>query len=102
MLYYRPELFPGTTSFMAPFGYIISGRKTPEMIEIENDYYARKNSEPAPPGMEGGWSIWSKIQVLVVLGFLICFAGGLDVSTTCIAAGVVLMVVSSKKRRDYD
>lgn len=100
--YYRGELFPGTSGILAPFGYMLSGKKTAEMVELENAFFARRAAQPDSMKMQPGWSIWSKIQVFVVLAFLGCFAGGLDVSTVCICAGVVLMVVSAKKRRDFD
>jgi len=48
------------------------------------------------------WSLWSKLQIVVVLGFLFFFAGGFDVSTVSISAGVVLMTLMAWKRQSFD
>jgi di/tricarboxylate transporter len=51
---------------------------------------------------EGGWSLWSKLQVIVTTAFLICFACGYDVCVVSICAGCVLMVINAFKHQHYD
>lgn len=101
MIYYKAELFPGNTGVVNALLMMINGHRTPEMVELENEYYVRKsesNEVELPPGL----TMWGKIQVAIVIGFLACFAGGLDISTTVITTGCVLMLVTSWKRRDFD
>lgn len=71
------------------------------MLALERQFYARKAAAP-PSIVTDEWSLWSKIQVFVVLGFLGFFAGGYDVSCVCISAGIILMIVNAWKRRDFD
>jgi hypothetical protein len=52
--------------------------------------------------IQHGWTLWSKLQALVVLLFLVCFAIGLDVCVVSICAGAILMVIASYKRQHYD
>jgi len=49
-----------------------------------------------------GWTVWSKIQILIISIFLVCFAVGLDVCVTSITAGAILMVLAAWKRQHYD
>jgi Na+/H+ antiporter NhaD/arsenite permease-like protein len=104
LVYYRGELFPGSSGFMENFGIMCAGNRTPEMLAQEHAYYARQAA--AKEGMEEeiqhGWTLWSKLQALVVLLFLVCFAIGLDVCVVSICAGAVLMVIASYKRQHYD
>jgi Na+/H+ antiporter NhaD/arsenite permease-like protein len=46
--------------------------------------------------------MWSKIQVLIVIAFLICFGLGFDVCVVSIVAGALLMCVAAYKRQHYD
>jgi Na+/H+ antiporter NhaD/arsenite permease-like protein len=101
MVYYRDELFPGSTGIADAYRMMITGAKTPEMLSLERTYFARKAANPSPINSEG-WTLWSKIQVLVVIGFLAFFALGFDVSCVCISAGISLMVCNAWKRRDFD
>ena len=101
MVLYRGELFPGNNGISNCFSMMFSGSKSPQMLELENAYYARKNASSEPKLAEG-LTRWGKIQVGVVIGFLVCFASGLDISTTVISTGCILMIVTAKKRRDYD
>lgn len=102
--YYGSELFPGSSGFLENFGIMCMGNRTPEMLAQEHAYYARqaqgKEAEVEDPNT--GWSMWSRIQVVVVAIFLICFAGGLDVCVVSICAGGILMVIASYKRQHYD
>jgi Citrate transporter len=101
--YYGSELFPGSSGFMENFGIMCMGNRTPEMLAQEHAYYARQAQ--VKDDMEdgsNGWSMWSRIQVVVVIIFLICFAGGLDVCVVSICAGALLMVIASYKRQHYD
>ena len=102
-MYYAPELFPGSSGFLENFGIMFMGNRTPEMLAQEHAYYARhgqKNDEVEPTN--GAWSVWSRIQALVVVIFLIFFACGFDVCVVSICAGAILMVVASYKRQHYD
>jgi len=92
-------------------GIMMGGNRTPEMLAQEHAYYAREaaakenHPEDLPEnhaGGVGGWTIWSKLQVVVTIAFLICFAMGLDVCIVSITAGAVLMVIASYKRQHYD
>lgn len=101
--YYGSELFPGSSGFFENFGIMMMGNRTPEMLAQEHAYYARQTQGPKEGAEEGaGWSMWSRIQVVVVIIFLICFASGLDVCVTSICAGAILMVIAAYKRQHYD
>jgi Na+/H+ antiporter NhaD/arsenite permease-like protein len=104
-VYYAGELFPGSSGFGENFGIMFAGKRTPEMLAQEHAYYARQAA--AKEGREdevdsGSWSMWSRIQVLVVTIFLICFAAGFDVCVVSICAGAILMCIASYKRQHYD
>jgi len=101
LVYYRAELFPGSSGLGENMGIIFAGHRTPEMLAQEHAYYAAKaaNGEVA---QEGGWTLWSKIQAVVTVCFLFFFCAGYDVCATCITAGCVLMLVAAYKRQHYD
>lgn len=102
-IYYGAELFPGTSGFVENLGIVFLGNRTPEMLAQEHAYYARQAA--AKEGGEEeyeGWSIWSYVQVVVVVSFLVCFAIGLDVCVVSICAGAILMVIAAYKRQHYD
>jgi len=99
--YYGSELFPGSSGFMENLGIMSMGNRTPEMLAQEHAYYAR-NSQNKEEEEVSGWTLWSKLQVLVTTIFLICFAMGLDVCVVSICAGAILMVMASYKRQHYD
>jgi Na+/H+ antiporter NhaD/arsenite permease-like protein len=104
-MYYASELFPGSSGFSENFGIMFGGNRTPEMLAQEHAYYARQAA--ANEGKDAvvevhGWSLWSRIQVIVTTLFLICFACGLDVCVTSSCAGAILMCVSAYKRQHYD
>jgi Na+/H+ antiporter NhaD/arsenite permease-like protein len=98
-VYYGRELFPGSSGVMNNFGIMFGGRKTPEIISLENAYQAKLNTMPPEPT---GWTLWSKLQVLIAVSFLACFAIGYDVCVVSISAGCVLMVVNAYKHQYYD
>jgi Na+/H+ antiporter NhaD/arsenite permease-like protein len=100
-MYYAPELFPGSSGFMENFGIMFMGNRTPEMLAQEHAYYAR-HGQVEVDGTSYAWSIWSRIQALVVTLFLIFFALGFDVCVVSIVAGAILMVVASYKRQHFD
>ena len=110
LLFYRQELFPGTSGVCEASGILFSGRKTPEMLNLERAFYARKAAADLAAAAaadvnnvdDGSWTLWSKIQVVVVIAFLTCFAAGLDVSVVCISSGIVLMTVTAWKRQRFD
>jgi Na+/H+ antiporter NhaD/arsenite permease-like protein len=102
-IYYGSELFPGSSGIGENFGIVFAGNRTPEMLAQEHAYYARQAA--VKEGMEvvsHGWSLWSKLQAVVVLMFLIFFAAGFDVCVVSICAGAILMVIASYKRQHYD
>lgn len=102
-VYYGAELFPGSSGIAENFGILFFGNRTPEMLAQEHAYYARQAA--AKEGFEEestGWTIWSKLQVVIVITFLICFGIGLDVCVVSICAGAILMVVAAYKRQHYD
>jgi Na+/H+ antiporter NhaD/arsenite permease-like protein len=103
--YYGAELFPGTSGFAENFGIVFMGNRTPEMLAQEHAYYARQanNKEGFEETVVShGWSLWSKIQALVVVIFLVFFAAGFDVCVVSITAGAILMCVSAVKRQHFD
>ncbi|GMI57930.1 hypothetical protein TeGR_g9010 [Tetraparma gracilis] len=102
LTYYRAELFPGSTGMADAFRILMTGSKTPEMLAQERGFYARQAANDSEIKIPPTWSLWSKLQVVVVLGFLGFFAGGFDVSTVCICAGVVLMTLTAWKRQSWD
>lgn len=102
-VYYGAELFPGSSGVAENIGILFFGNRTPEMLAQEHAYYARQSA--AKEGFEeesSGWTMWSKLQVLIVISFLICFGVGLDVCVVSICAGAILMVVAAYKRQHYD
>mmetsp|Transcript_21639 Transcript_21639/g.45446 ORF Transcript_21639/g.45446 Transcript_21639/m.45446 type:complete len:647 (-) Transcript_21639:166-2106(-) len=101
-VYYSGELFPGSSGLFECFGIVFSGNRTPEMLAQEHAYHARNVSKDAAEEESSGWSIWSKIQIIIVTIFLVCFAVGLDVCVVSICAGCVLMVLAAWKRQHWD
>mmetsp|Transcript_14689 Transcript_14689/g.32741 ORF Transcript_14689/g.32741 Transcript_14689/m.32741 type:complete len:664 (-) Transcript_14689:107-2098(-) len=106
-VYYGSELFPGSSGIMENIGIMFAGKKTPEMLAKENAFYARQAAAKEAAGEEeatthGGWTLWSKLQVVVVLVFLVFFALGFDVCVVSICAGAILMVMAAYKRQHYD
>lgn len=102
-LYYSSELFPGSSGFLECIGIVFSGNRTPEMLAQEHAYHARAvTAHSDDESSSGGWTIWSRLQIIVITAFLICFAAGLDVCVTSICAGAILMVMAAWKRQNYD
>jgi Na+/H+ antiporter NhaD/arsenite permease-like protein len=104
-IYYGSELFPGSSGLAENIGIMFMGNRTPEMLAQEHAYYARYAAakEVHQPEEENtAWSLWSRLQVIIVVAFLICFALGLDVCVVSICAGAVLMVMAAYKRQHYD
>lgn len=97
--YYSRELFPGSSGRAENIAIMFGGRKTPEIIALENAYQARMASSPMD---SYGWSIWAYLQVIVCVSFLACFAMGFDVCVVSICAGCVLMVINAYKHQHYD
>merc|ERR1712048_472203 len=107
LTYYGSELFPGSSGFLENVGIIFAGNRTPEMLAQEHAHYARKAAAKDSIIDDGiveteGWTMWSKIQVLVVLSFLGFFASGFDVCVVSIVAGAILMVIAAYKRQHFD
>lgn len=103
--YYGSELFPGSSGFSENFGIMFMGNRTPEMLAQEHAYYARQANNKEgyeEPVVQHGWSVWSKIQAVIVVIFLIFFAAGFDVCVVSITAGALLMVIAAYKRQHYD
>lgn len=103
-VYYGSELFPGSSGVAENIGILFMGNRTPEMLAQEHAYYARQaaSNENKEIDSEGGWTLWSKVQLVVVAAFLACFACGFDVCVVSICAGAILMVIASYKRQHYD
>jgi len=105
-IYYGKELFPGSSGFLENISIVCRGSKTPEMLAQEHAYFSQRAAENEAAAEETapshGWSIWSKIQAIVVLLFLVFFALGFDVCVVSICAGALLMLVASYKRQHYD
>jgi len=102
-VYYYSELFPGSSGLLECFGIVFSGNRTPEMLAQEHAYHARNVAQPDVSDQQGtGWTIWSKLQIVLVSVFLVCFAVGLDVCVTSICAGAILMVMAAWKRQHWD
>jgi len=103
LAYYSSELFPGSSGLCERLGIVCSGNRTPEMLAQEHAYHARNVAKGSDDIDENaGWSVWSKIQIIIITVFLICFASGLDVCVTSICAGAILMVLAAWKRQHYD
>mmetsp|Transcript_22836 Transcript_22836/g.35125 ORF Transcript_22836/g.35125 Transcript_22836/m.35125 type:complete len:649 (+) Transcript_22836:206-2152(+) len=113
--YYGSELFPGSSGFAENVGILFGGNRTPEMLAQEHAYYARAAAKKEASGdvsaevdvvdpgdSDGSWSLWSRLQVIVVTLFLICFAAGFDVCVVSIAAGCILMTINAYKHQHYD
>uniref|UniRef100_A0A7S1ZGX6 Citrate transporter-like domain-containing protein n=1 Tax=Trieres chinensis TaxID=1514140 RepID=A0A7S1ZGX6_TRICV len=102
--YYSKELFPGSSGLFENFGIVLGGNRTPEMLAQEHAFYAREAAAKEVRGDEEnlGWTIWSKLQIIVVVLFLAAFAMGLDVCVVSICAGCILMVMTAWKRQHYD
>jgi Na+/H+ antiporter NhaD/arsenite permease-like protein len=103
-VYYGSELFPGSSGCLENFGIMFGGNRTPEMLAQEHAYYARQSANKDPSAMmdDGYWSVWSRLQAVVVLLFLVFFACGFDVCVVSICAGAILMCISAYKRQHYD
>jgi Na+/H+ antiporter NhaD/arsenite permease-like protein len=101
-MFYASELFPGSSSKFGNLAYIFGTQKTPEMIALENAYYAEQAQYPPIEEEDSSWTIWSKIQVWITVLFLIFFACGFDVCVVSITAGAILMVISAYKRQHFD
>jgi len=99
--WYGAELFPGSSGFVENIGIMLAGRKTPEIIALENAYNAKKAANPNDNDNDG-WTLWSKLQILIVATFLICFALGFDVCVVSICAGAILMILAAYKHQHYD
>jgi Na+/H+ antiporter NhaD/arsenite permease-like protein len=97
--YYSKELFPGSSGLIENFSIMWFGRKTPEIIALENAYYAKKATNDNGPT---DWTLWSKLQVIVCIVFLICFALGFDVCVVSICSGLIFMVMNAYKHQHYD
>jgi len=102
-MYYSGELFPGSSGMLECLGIVFSGNRTPEMLAQEHAYHAR-NVAKVDDGedVKRGWSIWSKIQIVLITALLVCFGVGLDVCVSSICAGAILMVIAAWKRQHYD
>jgi Na+/H+ antiporter NhaD/arsenite permease-like protein len=104
-VYYGAELFPGSSGVGENMGIMFLGNRTPEMLAQEHAYYARQaaaNEGKEAEAETSGWTLWSKLQIILVTIFLICFAVGLDVCVVSISAGAILMVMAAYKRQHYD
>jgi Na+/H+ antiporter NhaD/arsenite permease-like protein len=104
-VYYGAELFPGSSGVGENLGIMFLGNRTPEMLAQEHAYYARQAAANEGKEVEeanSGWTLWSKLQIIVVTIFLICFACGLDVCVVSICAGAILMIMAAYKRQHYD
>jgi hypothetical protein len=102
--YYASELFPGSSGVAENLGIMFAGNHTPEMLAQEHAYYSKQaaENEGKEDEVSHGWSLWSKLQLLVVIVFLVFFACGFDVCVVSICAGAILMVIASYKRQHYD
>lgn len=100
-VYYGRELFPGSSGFFQNIFIMFFGSKTPEIIALENAHQAKLASDPEAD-FGSGWTIWSKIQVVVAVCFLACFAAGFDVCVVAISTGCILMVINAYKHQHYD
>jgi len=101
-VYYGAELFPGSSGVMENIGIMFLGNRTPEMLAQEHAYYARQSASEGHEVQGNSWTFWSKLQVLIVIIFLIFFACGFDVCVVSITTGAILMVIAAYKRQHYD
>ena len=101
-VYYGSELFPGSSGLAENFGIMFLGNRTPEMLAQEHAYYARQAAAKEASEQVSGWTLWSKLQVIIVTLFLIFFALGFDVCVVSICAGAILMVMAAYKRQHFD
>jgi Na+/H+ antiporter NhaD/arsenite permease-like protein len=103
-VYYGAELFPGSSGIVENAGIMVLGNRTPEMLAQEHAYYARQAAtEGVEEEQEGnGWTFWSKLQLVIIVLFLIFFACGFDVCVVSISTGAILMVIAAYKRQHYD
>lgn len=102
-MYYSGELFPGSSGMLECCGIVFSGNRTPEMLAQEHAYHARNVAKGDDvEDVKKGWSIWSKIQIVLITALLVCFGVGLDVCVSSICAGAILMVIAAWKRQHYD
>mmetsp|Transcript_1061 Transcript_1061/g.1351 ORF Transcript_1061/g.1351 Transcript_1061/m.1351 type:complete len:652 (-) Transcript_1061:176-2131(-) len=101
--YYSTELFPGSSGALENCGILFTGNRTPEMLAQEHAYYARQAAQKeGQEEVSSGWSMWSIIQIVIILTFLVFFACGFDVSVVSISAGCLLMCIAAYKREHYD
>jgi len=102
--YYASELFPGSSGFIENCGILFTGNRTPEMLAQEHAYYARQaaQKEGQDEEVSSGWSMWSIIQIIIIVTFLVFFACGFDVSVVSISAGCILMCIAAYKREKFD
>ena len=101
--YYGKELFPGSSGILESLSIIFLGSKTPEIIALENTHQAKlAQAQMDGDFEESGWTLWSKLQVLVTVIFLFCFACGFDVCVVSICAGCILMVINAYKHQHFD
>jgi len=100
--YYGRELFPGSSGFCNNMAIMFTGSKTPEIIALENAHQAKLAASQGHVEDSTGWSLWSKIQVIVATLFLACFAMGYDVCVVSICAGCILMVINAYKHQHFD
>merc|ERR1719232_867801 len=102
--YYAPELFPGSSGYFENIKIMFLGSRTPEMLAQENEWFSRQAAIKEVHGEDesDGWTMWSKIQVFIVILFLAFFMLGYDVCVVSITAGAILMVIASYKRQHYD
>ena len=98
--YFYKELFHGASGPREVYDIVFRGHLTTEMEEEQRQSVHRNVATESPRFDK--WTIWSKIQLVVVILFLVCFAVGLDVGIVSISAGVILMIVSSYKRKYHD
>ena len=103
-VYYGSELFPGSSGVAENVGILFMGNRTPEMLAQEHAYYARQaaSNENKEVDMNDGWTLWSKVQCVIVAAFRLAFGLGFDVCVVSICAGAILMVIASYKRQHFD
>jgi Na+/H+ antiporter NhaD/arsenite permease-like protein len=101
-VYYGAELFPGSSGVMENIGIMFLGNRTPEMLAQEHAYYARQSASEGQEAQGNSWSFWSKLQVFIIICFLIFFACGFDVVAVSVTTGAILMVIAAYKRQHYD
>lgn len=102
VVYFRRELFPGSSGLIVCLNIMFRGHRTPEMLAQEHTFHARYASSTDPNDLQRGWSFWSILQTVIVILFLSCFAAGLDVCAVSLCTGALLMLISSYKRQHFD